>query len=96
VVVIFGNKSARNLSIFARASGQRVIGLAMPKSDFASGRYPVIPYLKCYYDTIFKISKYKWQKNLKQNFGCSQDISLQSLEVLEPNSKSTERNKKDK
>jgi hypothetical protein len=60
------------------------------------GRYPVILYLKCYHDTTFKISKYKWQKYLEQNCGCSQDMSLQSLEFSEPNSKYTTRNKKEK
>jgi hypothetical protein len=49
-----------------------------------------------YYDIIFKISKYKSQKNLEQNCGCSQDISLQSLEVSELNLKCTKKNKKDK
>jgi hypothetical protein len=49
-----------------------------------------------YYDIIFKISKYNWQKKLEQNCGCSQDISLQSLEVSELNLKCTKKNKKDK
>jgi hypothetical protein len=60
------------------------------------GRYPVILYLKCYHDIPFKISKCKWQKNLEQNCRCLQDMSLQSLEFSEPNSKYTKRNKKEK
>jgi hypothetical protein len=35
-------------------------------------------------------------KKLKQNYGCSQDMFLQPLEFLEPNSEYTKRNKKDK
>jgi hypothetical protein len=64
--------------------------------NVVKGRYLVILYLKCYHDTTLKISKYKWQKNLEQNYGCSQDMSLQSLEFSEPNSKYTKINKKEK
>jgi hypothetical protein len=53
-------------------------------------------YLKCCQDTTFKILKCKWQKNLKQNCGCLQDMSLQSLEFSEPNSIYTKRSKKEK
>jgi hypothetical protein len=45
---------------------------------------------------MIPLSKYKWQKNLNQNCGCSQDMSLQSLELSEPNSKYAKRNKKEK
>jgi hypothetical protein len=57
-----------------------------PYHTFLPSGYPVIPYLKCYHDTTFKISKYKWNF-LKENCECSQDMTLQFLELLELNLK---------
>jgi hypothetical protein len=59
------------------------------------GRYPVIPYIKCYHDITLQFSKYKWQKKLNKIVG-GHKMSLQSIDFLEPNSKYTKRNKKDK
>jgi hypothetical protein len=61
-----------------------------------TGKYPVIPYFKCSYDTIFQMQTFKCLKKLEKICQCSKDVCLPSLNLLEPNSKCTWRNKKDK